>query len=80
MEITSLTDVPLYLQVAGFTQALKMAGLEGKYAPLIACAWGVVLNLVESGFTLQNAILGGLTGLITTGCINLIDKRIEKLN
>lgn len=74
-----IQSFPLTVQIAAFTQLCKLLGAPGKLLPLISVFWGIALCLAESGLTLQNAIFGALQGLVTTGIINLVDTRLEKM-
>lgn len=51
--------------VLGLTQVAKMAGLDSKYAPILACVIGIVLSGFLAGWTPVVLIGTGLVGALS---------------
>lgn len=45
--------------ITGLVQAVKLAGVNTKYAPLIAVALGIIVGLI-----LNFSVMGGLAGIV----------------
>ena len=79
-----MTEISLAIAITGLTQCLKIAGLPSKYLPITAVLLGAIINTAPFVYSPYMAIIqavaqGAVTGLITTGLINTVDHRLEKL-
>lgn len=64
METTDAIYVPIIL---GVTEVFKMAGIDAKYAPVIAVALGVVIAYFTGGREWSGALTGIVWGLSASG-------------
>ena len=62
---TLIYGIPAVGLVIGLTELIKKLGLNPKYAPLIALAWGIIISFTA------NSIFGaiGITGIILRGLV-----------
>lgn len=51
--------------------------VDNKFIPTIVFALGAVLNLLVSGFTLENAVYGAIAGLASTGMHQAFTQFVE---
>ena len=76
--------IELGVFITGLTQAIRMAGVPGKYLPVVAVLLGIAMNAMpylSAGYVPLLAAIsqGAMVGLITTGLVNFAGKRVFKM-
>jgi hypothetical protein len=63
--------------VVGLTQVVKKAGVNTRYIPLVAIAFGILYVLAVSGVNVEAFIQGTIVGLTSVGAYRTVEKTVE---
>lgn len=77
--ITEHISLPVLIACLGVGYVIKHSAdfIPNKYIPVILFAFGLVLNMVINGFTVELAIYGGATGLMSVGMHQAFKQLVE---
>jgi hypothetical protein len=68
----------LVVVIVGLCEALKQAGLKGKYVPVLAVVLGLIGSVYFSGTDFLSTAAGVVVGLATTGGYTLVKKLVQE--
>lgn len=71
-------SVVLACLILGYIVKKWVKDVDNKYIPTIVTVFGMLLNLVVSGVSVESAIFGAFMGLASTGLHQAFKQYIEK--
>ena len=63
--------------ITGLTQAIKIAGINSRYIPIVAIIIGVGYGLTLFSYDVQGAVDGIIAGLTAVGLYRTVQKSVE---
>lgn len=70
--------VVLACMLVGYVAKHWISDVDNKWIPTIVCVLGVTLQFVIAGASVENFVIGGISGLASTGLHQLLKSYIEK--
>ena len=70
--------VVLACLLVGYIAKHWVSDVDNKWIPTIVCILGIVLQFVIAGVSVENFVIGGISGLGSTGLHQLFKSYIEK--
>lgn len=69
--------VVLACMLVGYIAKHWISDVENKWIPTIVCVLGIILQFVIDGPSVENFVVGGISGLASTGLHQLFKSYIE---
>ena len=70
--------VVLACMLVGYILKHWISDVDNKWIPTIVCVLGIVLQFVIAGTSVDNFVIGGISGLASTGLHQMFKSYIEK--
>lgn len=70
--------VVLACLLVGYIAKHWVSDVDNKWIPTIVCLLGIILQFVIAGVSVENFVVGGISGLASTGLHQLFKSYIEK--
>lgn len=70
--------VVLACLLVGYIAKHWVSDVDNKWIPTIVCLLGIILQFVIAGVSVENFVIGGISGLASTGLHQLFKSYIEK--